>query len=116
MNSLIVPAMAAVLIFGGAAMAQQSGPRREEPLSAQASDPKVMGWMQGFPPAPDKTIRPGDPDFVAFPKLRWTMCHFSQMMPVVSVDRGPDAMHLCPGRWTPQSGISLSRRSVAANR
>lgn len=104
MNSLIVPAMAAVLIFGGAAMAQQSGPRREEPLSAQASDPKVMGWMQGFPPAPDKTIRPGDPDFVAFPKLRWTMCHFSQMMPVVSVDRGPDAHAPLPRALDPAIG------------
>lgn len=94
MTPLIAPALAAALTFGGAAMAQQSGPRQDEPLSAQASDPVAMGWMQGQPPAPDKTIRPGDPDFFAFPKLRWTVCHFSQMMPVVAVDRGPDAAAL----------------------
>lgn len=96
MNSLIAPAMAAALIFAGAAMAQQSGPRQDEPLSAQASDPKVMGWMQGFAPAPGKTIRPGDPDFFSFPKLRWTVCHFSQMMPVVGVDRGPEVTARLP--------------------
>jgi len=94
MTPLIAPPPAAALAFGGAAVAQQGGPRQDEPLSAQASDPVAMGWMQGQPPAPDKTIRPGDPDFFAFPKLRWTVCHFSQMMPVVAVDRGPDAAAL----------------------
>lgn len=101
MKSLIVPALAAVLTFGGAAMAQQTGPQQAEPLSAQASDPVGMGWMQGQPPAPDKTIRPGDPDFFTFPKLRWTVCHFSQMMPVVAVDRGRDAVAALPEALDP---------------
>lgn len=96
MKSLILPALAAVLTFGDAAMAQQA-----DPLSAQASDPVTMGWMQGQPPAPDKTIRPGDPDFFAFPKLRWTVCHFSQMMPVVAVDRGPGAAAALPEALDP---------------
>ena len=85
MNPLLIAVLAAAWMTGGIAMAQQS-----QPLSGQASDPGIMGWMQGHPPAPEKTIRPGDPDFFAFPKLRWTVCHFSQMMPVVNVDRGPD--------------------------
>ena len=104
MNPLIAPAFAVVLTFGGAAMAQQTEPNPAEPLSPQASDPKVLGWMQGQPPAPDKTIRPGDPDFFAFPKLRWTVCHFSQMMPVVSVDRGPDATATLPEVLDPEIG------------
>ena len=67
-------------------MAQQP-----EPLSAQASNSQTLGWMQGFPPAADKTIRFTDPDFFAFPKLRWTVCNFRQLMPTVGVDKGHGA-------------------------
>ena len=55
------------------------------------SDPALFGWMKGFPPPPDKTIRGYDRDFFAFPKLRWTVCHFRQLMPTVGVSRGPGA-------------------------
>ena len=47
--------------------------------------------MQGFAPAADKTIRFTDPDFFAFPKLRWTVCNFRQLMPTVGVDKGAGA-------------------------
>ena len=47
--------------------------------------------MQGFAPAADKTIRFTDPDFFAFPKLRWTVCNFRQLMPTVGVDKGRSA-------------------------
>ena len=70
-------------------------------MSAAESDPVHLGWMQGQPPASDKAIRPGDPDFFDFPKLRWTVCNFSQMMPVVSVDRGPDATASLPEELDP---------------
>lgn len=57
-------------------------------LSAADSNPVTMGWMQGFPPSADKTIRFTDPDYFAFPKLRWTVCHFRELMPSVSVANG----------------------------
>jgi hypothetical protein len=60
----------------------------DKPLSAPASDPKRMGWMQGFPPPADKVIRFTDPDYFAFPKLRWTVCHFRELMPSVGVNNG----------------------------
>lgn len=66
------------------------------PLSAQASNPQTLGWMQGFPPAADKTIRFTDPDFFAFPKLRWTVCNFRQLMPTVGVDNGSGAASPLP--------------------
>ena len=53
----------------------------QPPLSASASDPRALGWMQGFPPPADKTIRFTDPDYFSFPKLRWTVCHFRDLMP-----------------------------------
>ena len=37
-------------LLAGPALADQ------QPLDARASDPNVMGWMQGFPPAADKQI------------------------------------------------------------
>ncbi|WP_232824868.1 serine hydrolase [Primorskyibacter marinus] len=66
------------------------------PLSAQDSTPEALGWMQGFPPAADKTIRFTDPDYFAFPKLRWTVCHFREMMPTVAVRNGNDGVSDLP--------------------
>ena len=79
----LATALAATLVMAGAACAQPSNT-----LSAPASDAKAMGWMQGFPPAADKTIRFTDPDYFAFPKLRWTVCHFRELMPTVGVGNG----------------------------
>lgn len=73
-----------------------------QPLSAQASDPETMGWMQGFPPADDKTIRFTDADYFAFPKLRWTVCHFRELMPTVGVASGAAASNPLPRALDPK--------------
>jgi len=57
-------------------------------LSAAASDPNVLGWMEGFPPPPDKLIMQPDSNFFSFPKLRWTVCHFRELLPTEQVSRG----------------------------
>lgn len=57
-------------------------------LSAAASDPTALGWMQGFPPPPDKLIMQPDSDFFSFPKLRWTVCHLRELLPTEQVSRG----------------------------
>ena len=59
-----------------------------QPLSAAASDPNVLGWMQGFPPPADKLVMQPDSDFFSFPKLRWTVCHFRELLPTEQVSRG----------------------------
>ena len=91
MKHMLASALATTLIFGGTAMAQET-----TPLSAKASDPNTLGWMQGFPPPADKVIRFTDPDYFAFPKLRWTVCHFRQLMPTVGVDNGPAGVRELP--------------------
>jgi CubicO group peptidase (beta-lactamase class C family) len=58
------------------------------PLSAEDSDPGKLGWMKGFPPAPDKLIMQPELDFFSFPKLRWTVCHVRELMPTKQVSRG----------------------------
>lgn len=56
--------------------------------SAQASDPQVLGWMQGFPPPADKQIGQPDSNYFSFPKLRWSVCHLRELLPTERVSRG----------------------------
>ena len=42
--------------------------------SAAQSDPVALGWMEGFPPPPEKLITQPDSNYFSFPKLRWTVC------------------------------------------
>jgi CubicO group peptidase (beta-lactamase class C family) len=57
-------------------------------LSAQESDPRVMGWMEGFPPPPEKLIAQPDADYFSFPKLRWSVCHLREFLPTEEISRG----------------------------
>ena len=43
----------------------------QQPAIAAETDPQALGWMQGFPPPPDKTIIFQDGSFRSFPELRW---------------------------------------------
>jgi CubicO group peptidase (beta-lactamase class C family) len=60
-------------------------------LTAQQSDPHLLGWMKGSPPAADKLIRFSDGDYGSFPKSRWSMSNFRQLMPSTVVPSGMDA-------------------------
>ncbi len=57
----------------------------------QASDPKLLGWMQGAPPAADRRVRYRDDRFLGFPQIRWTLSNLRQLVPTVSVWRGSGA-------------------------
>ncbi|WMC09411.1 serine hydrolase [Oceanimonas pelagia] len=59
-----------------------------EPLSASSSDPVTLGWMQGFPPPPEKRLRAADGSFFEFPALRYSVAHMREFMPTVEVSRG----------------------------
>ena len=58
------------------------------PPSAEQSDPRVLGWMEGSPPPPDKLITQPDSNYFSFPKLRWTVCHIRELLPTEQVSRG----------------------------
>ena len=89
--------LAIMLTLGGAAMTHQfTSASALTALSAQASDPKTLGWMQGFPPPTSKSIRFTDPDYFAFPKLRWTVCHFRELMPSAGVNNGAAGARALP--------------------
>jgi hypothetical protein len=66
--------------------------------TAASSDPRVLGWMQGSPPPPDRVIGFGDPQAFSFPQLRWSVCHSDQLMPTRAVSRGLGPIRPLPRR------------------
>jgi CubicO group peptidase (beta-lactamase class C family) len=60
--------------------------------TAAETDPVAMGWMQGFPPAPDRIVRIGD----GFPKTRWTFSHMRELAPTSGIRRGHGAPAALP--------------------
>lgn len=84
------------LTLSGTIFAQTS-----DTLTAEQSDPANLSWMNGFPPPADKVIRFTDPDYFAFPKLRWTVCNFRQLMPTTDVRNSPNDMRLLPVELDP---------------
>jgi hypothetical protein len=83
--SLLPPIAGFAVVFGCATVCvAQTG----SPLTADESDPRVLGWMQGFPPPPDKLITQPDSNYFSFPKLRWTVCHLREFLPTEQVSRG----------------------------
>lgn len=60
------------------------------------TDPAQMGWMQGSPPAPEKTMRWSDGSFYKFPQLRWSFSNWGQFMPTTTVWRGDGPVSKLP--------------------
>ena len=83
-SSVIALAAGVVLALG----ASRGAPAQPPPLSARDSDPRVMGWMQGFPPPPDRLITQLDSNYFSFPKLRWSVCHLRELLPTEAISRG----------------------------
>ena len=95
MKSFLAASLGCVLLAGCAVTAEEAidvepeaTPTAQAVLSAQDSDPSVMGWMQGFPPPKDKLITQPDSNYFSFPKLRWSVCHLREFLPTEEISRG----------------------------
>ena len=64
--------------------------------AAAETDPRTLGWMQGFPPPPDKTITFQNGSFRSFPELRWAWSNIRQLVPTVNVWRGAGPASVLP--------------------
>ncbi|MGB5492952.1 MAG: serine hydrolase, partial [Sedimenticolaceae bacterium] len=82
-NLLAVVAIGALTLGATSSIAAQ-----RIPLSAAQSDPTILGWMQGFPPPPERLITQPDSNYFSFPKLRWTVYHLREFLPTEQVSRG----------------------------
>jgi CubicO group peptidase (beta-lactamase class C family) len=67
-----------------------------QPATAAETDPETLGWMQGFPPPPDKTITFHSGSFRSFPELRWAWSNIRQLVPTVNVWRGAGPASVLP--------------------
>ena len=54
-------------------------------------DPVALGWMAGFPPAPEKLVRFADGSYYSWPQMRWSFNHMEQLVPTKAVWRGAAA-------------------------
>lgn len=80
---------AASLIAATAAYAQAP------PLPApETTDPVTLGIMQGFPPAPDKTVRLST--LLKYPNSRWAQHHMRELGPTATVWRGEGTASVLP--------------------
>ncbi|MBR9911093.1 MAG: serine hydrolase [Gammaproteobacteria bacterium] len=70
------------------ALCQPASARESGVLSAEESDPRTLGWMQGFPPPADKLIMQPQSNYFSFPRIRWTVCHMRELFPTQQVSRG----------------------------
>ncbi|WP_215907072.1 serine hydrolase domain-containing protein [Phreatobacter aquaticus] len=74
--------------------------------TAAETDPEVLGWMKGFPPAEDRTITFENGSFRSFPELRWAWSNIRQLVPTVNVWRGPG----------PASALPRAERAIGGSR
>ena len=70
-------------------------PPVQKPLTADESDPNKMGWMQGFPPPPDRIIR-FDLAGNMFPRTRYGYSHVREFVPTRAVWHGDGPVSKLP--------------------
>ena len=58
------------------------------PPSHAETDPRTLGWMQGFPPRPETLLRFDDGSYYNFPQRRWSFSHMRELLPTSRVSRG----------------------------
>jgi CubicO group peptidase (beta-lactamase class C family) len=73
---------------GLAGVPSSAQPPGAAPPDAEASDPRVMGWMAGAPPPADKLVSFADGSWFTFPRTRWSFSNVRQLMPTRVVSRG----------------------------
>lgn len=64
--------------------------------AAKATDPALLGWMTGAPPAADRLVRWADGSAWRFPQLRWSFSNFRRLMPSAQVSRGNRLTRVLP--------------------
>jgi CubicO group peptidase (beta-lactamase class C family) len=76
-------ALGCAILSLAAAAAHSQAPLLPPP---DTTDPVALGIMQGFPPAPDKTVRLGS--VLKYPNARWALHHMRELGPTAAVWRG----------------------------
>ena len=86
------------------ASAQTPPPALPDPA---ATSVEALGWMQGFPPPPEKLVTFDNPMSGAFPRNRWTFSHVRETVPTANVWRGSGAAAPLPTAPRDLDGIAF---------
>lgn len=65
-------------------------------LDGRSSDPRVLGWMEGTPPPPERRVQFGGHAILGFPQIRWTLCHTRELGPTANIWRGDGPVSQLP--------------------
>lgn len=71
---------------------------------ASETTPAKMGWMQGFPPAPDKTLSATKGNYFVFPALRYSVNCMREFFPTRNVPASRDYRYKVKTRIDPNIG------------
>jgi CubicO group peptidase (beta-lactamase class C family) len=111
-RTLALSAFAATLAAKAAAQAQGQAPSFPD---AAATDPAMLGWMQGTPPPADKRIAFEDGSFSKFPQTRWSFSNWRHFLRTVAVSRGDGPVSPLPAaRRSDLDGLSFTPMSAGA--
>lgn len=86
------------------ASAQTPPPTLPDPA---ATSVEALGWMQGFPPPPDKLIVFENGVGGVFPRNRWTFSHVRETVPTANVWRGGGAASALPAAPRDLDGVTF---------
>lgn len=76
-----------VCFLATTAAVTQASAREAIPADTAATDPAATGYMQGFPPPPERRLSARDGSFFRFPALRYSVVHMRGFLPSVNVAR-----------------------------
>lgn len=97
------------LALGALALSALASTQAQTPPPAlpdpAATSVDALGWMRGFPPAPDKLITFDDPRGNPFPRTRWSFSHIRETVPTANVWRGHAAPSALPAAPRALDGI-----------
>lgn len=96
-----------LLIAGALASVITSAAAQTGLPDAASTDPKTLGWMQGFPPAPEKTIQFKNGSNYQFPRTRWSFSHGREIGPTANVWHGDQAVYRLPVHLQPLDNLSF---------
>lgn len=104
MSSLRLPAFLAALL---SALTGATVIHAQTPSDPVATSVEAMGWMQGFPPPPDKQLTFDNPASGVFPRNRWTFSHVRETVPTANVSRGTGVASALPAAPRDLDGITF---------
>ena len=94
-------------LFTGLILAVCSASAQTSLPDPSTTDPQKLGWMQGFPPSPDKIIQFANGSSYQFPRTRWSFSHWRELGPSANVWHGNGTVSALPVALRDLDGVAF---------